>query len=263
MQVKKKDKLSKAERHTLIRNKLKSYPAIRVSELAADISVSTETIRRDLAELEEAGLIHRTYGGASRPLETEPGYNERDQLFSHQREAIAKQVATEINDGEVVIIGSGSTTVHVAIHLAAKRKNLTAFTDSPVIASELAQNPTFKVHLLPGLFNEIEKCVYGPETVNYLNRIYANHVILGASGLTADGVSNADPEIAETYRAMVHRGTDTIVVADHSKIDKTAVSIYAEWGEISELVTDVDPADEELMSALKLSKIKIKHTLYL
>ncbi len=113
MQVKKKDKLSKAERHTLIRNKLKSYPAIRVSELATDISVSTETIRRDLAELEEAGLIHRTYGGASRPLETEPGYNERDQLFSHQREAIAKQVATEIKDGEVVIIGSGSTTVYI------------------------------------------------------------------------------------------------------------------------------------------------------
>ncbi len=99
MQVKKKDKLSKSERHSLIRNKLKSYPAIRVSELAADIDVSTETIRRDLAELEEAGLIHRTYGGASRPLETEPGYTERDQLFSRQREGIAKSVASLIKEG--------------------------------------------------------------------------------------------------------------------------------------------------------------------
>ena len=94
MQVKKKDKLSKSERHSLIRNKLKSYPAIRVSELAADIDVSTETIRRDLA-----GLIHRTYGGASRPLETEPGYTERDQLFSRQREGIAKSVASLIKEG--------------------------------------------------------------------------------------------------------------------------------------------------------------------
>lgn len=105
MQVKKKDKLGKSERHSLIRNKLKSYPAIRVSELAADIDVSTETIRRDLAELEEAGLIHRTYGGASRPLETEPGYTERDQLFSRQREGIAKSVASLIKEGGVIILG--------------------------------------------------------------------------------------------------------------------------------------------------------------
>lgn len=258
MQVKKKDKLSKSERHSLIRNKLKSYPAIRVSELAADIDVSTETIRRDLAELEEAGLIHRTYGGASRPLETEPGYTERDQLFSRQREGIAKSVASLIKEGEVIILGSGSTTFHVAVHLAARCKKLTLFTDSPVIASELAQNPTFKVHLLPGLFNEIEKCVYGPETVNYLSRIYAHHVILGASGLTADGVSNADLEIAETYRAMVRRGTDTVVVADHSKINKTAVSVYAEWRESSLLVTDTEPADEDLMTALRLANTKVE-----
>ena len=258
MQVKKKDKLSKSERHSLIRNKLKSYPAIRVSELAADIDVSPETIRQDLAELEEAGLIHRTYGGASRPLETEPGYTERDQLFSRQSEGIAKSVASLIKEGEVIILGSGSTTFHVAVHLAARCKKLTLFTDSPVIASELAQNPTFKVHLLPGLFNEIEKCVYGPETVNYLSRIYAHHVILGGRGLTADGVSNADPEFAESYRAMVRRGTDTVVVADHSKINKTAVSVYAEWREISLLVTDTEPADEDLMTALRLANTKVE-----
>lgn len=112
--------------------------------------------------------------------------------------------------------------------------------------------------MLPGLFNEIEKCVYEPETVNYLSRIYAHHVILGASGLTADGVSNADPEIAETYRAMVRRGTDTVVVADHSKINKTAVSVYAEWREISLLVTDTEPADEDLMTALRLANTKLE-----
>ncbi len=257
MQVKKKDKLSKSERHTLIRNKLKSFPAIRVSELASDIGVSTETIRRDLAELEEEGSIHRTYGGASRPMDPEPGVSERDHLFSRQREAIAQHVVTEVKDGEVLIIGSGATTIHVAVRLAAEKKKLTIFTDSPLIASELAQNPTFKVHLLPGLFNEIEKCVYGPETINYLSRIYANHVILGASGLTGDGVSNFDPEIAETYRAMTHRATNCIVAADHSKIDKSAVSIYAEWNEVSELVTDVEPADEELLLGLKLGHVKV------
>lgn len=257
MQTKKKDKLSKSERHALIRNKLKSFPALRVSELAADIGVSTETIRRDLTELEEQGAISRTYGGASRPMEPEPGYVERDRLFSRQREAMAQRISQDIRDGEVLIIGSGATTVHVAVRLAAERRNLTVFTDAPVIASELAQNPTFKVHLLPGLFNETEKCVFGPETVNYLGRVFANHVILGASGLTADGVSNADAEIAETYRAMVRRGTVVTVAADHSKIDKNAVSIYAGWGEISELVTDLEPADEELMQALRLAGVKI------
>ena len=253
----KNGKLTKSERHNLITAKLRGMPALRVSELASDIGVSTETIRRDLAELNERGLISRTYGGAARPLEPEPKYAERDSLYAADREHIAAALCTLINDGEVLIIGSGSTTFHAAVRLAAEKKKLVCFTDSPLIASALAQNPTFKVHLAPGLYSDDEKCVWGAETVNYLNGVFANYAILGCSGFTAEGVSNADADIAQTYLCMVSRASKTIVVADHSKICRDSVSVYAVWNRISRLVTDMYPAAEELLAAIRRSGTEI------
>lgn len=251
------EKLSKEERHNLITTELNQSPAIRVSQLASAIGVSTETIRRDLAELEKKGLISRTYGGAAKPLTPDPEYKQRDKTFGPERGRIAKYAVDLIQDGQVIIIGSSTTTVHVATRIAAQKKNLTVFTDSIIVASKLSTNPTIKTHLCPGIYKEEEFCVYGAETVDYLSKVYANHAILGATGLTGSGVSNADIDIAQTYKIMAERASNVMIVADHSKIGKTAISTYASWDHIDTLITDIDPADEDLMSGLRLNKVNI------
>ncbi|WP_409420183.1 DeoR/GlpR family DNA-binding transcription regulator [Pseudaeromonas sp. ZJS20] len=250
-------KLSKAERQKQIIAELQAQPTIRASELAVKFSVSTETIRRDLDEMEPQGLISRTYGGAARPLGPEPEIRERDRLFSRQRELIAKRMAGYIKHGDVLILGSGSTTNHLARRLAAEKHDLTLFTDSLTIASLVSPNPTISVNLLPGRYNDKECCVYGPETVLYLQKIYANHTIVGASGLAGEGLSNADLEIACTYQAMVTRAREVSVVADHSKFAHVAISVYSGWHGITRLVTDQHPADEELLSAIKLAGTEV------
>ncbi len=250
-------KLSKAERQKQIVFELQAQPTIRASELAQKFNVSSETIRRDLDEMEPQGLISRTYGGATRPLEPEPEIRERDRLFSRQRELIAKRMSSYIKHGDVLIIGSGSTTNHLARRLAAEKHDLIIFTDSLTIASILSPNPTISVNLLPGRYNDKECCIYGPETVLYLQKIYANHTIVGASGLAGEGISNADHDIGCTYQAMVSRAQEVSVIADHSKFARVAISVYSSWQKVTRLVTDQHPADEELLSAIKLAGTKI------
>lgn len=260
MNTSKKGKLSKSERQELITSRLRNSPALRVSELASEIKVSTETIRRDLAELEERGLISRTYGGAARPMEPEPGYDERDRLFTREREGIAMAICSEVKDGEVLIIGSGATTGRIATRLAAVRRGLKIFTDSTAVAAALSQNPTFRIRLLPGIYNGDERCVCGPETVAAVCRIFANTAILGASGFTGNGVSNADADIAETYAAMASRATRVVIAADHSKTARESVLTYCTWDQVSELVTDMAPSDPDILAALKSHGVQLKVT---
>ncbi len=243
-------KLSKSARQKKILSELISHPAIRVSELAQKFNVTTETIRRDLDELSSMGLISRTYGGAARSLSQEPAILERNRLYSNEREHIALKMCEFINNGDVLILGSGSTTYKFSQFLANTRQNLTVFTDSIPIASALANVTTNKVHLAPGLYSDDEKSVYGPETVEYFHHVYANQVILGASGLTPEGISNADYDIGESYRTMIDRSTNVSVIADHSKFNQRAVNLFGYWKNITRLVTDQPVDDKDLLNAI-------------
>lgn len=234
-------KLSKASRQEAIIRALQAGPTLRVSELAAQLGVSTETIRRDLDELDSRGLINRTYGGAVRPFGPEPSIRERHQMLVSEREAIAVAAAKVVGHGQVLIIGGGATTTHVARRLAAEKRDLRVFTDSFAVATMLASNPTIQVMICPGRYNGQEGCLYGSETIDYIGRIYANHAILGATGLTEDGPSDADMDAAATYRAMATRATEVMVVADHTKFDRAAISVYARWPGITRLVSDMAP----------------------
>ncbi|MGN1392809.1 MAG: DeoR/GlpR family DNA-binding transcription regulator [Succinivibrionaceae bacterium] len=250
-------KLSKSERQKVIVTELQATPTIRASELAIELRVSTETIRRDLEELESKGLISRTYGGAVRPLTVETKANHSEQLYLRQRELIAKEVSSFVNHGDVLIIGGGSTTSHVARRLAADKHDLTVITDSFAVATILSSNSTIRIQMCPGTYNAHEGCVYGSETVEYLSNIYANHAILGSSGLSGDGVSCNDMDIVGTYRAMVLRSNEVTIVADHSKISKYGVSIFSSWKNIDRLIIDQDPCDEELSQSLRFNKVKV------
>jgi DeoR/GlpR family transcriptional regulator of sugar metabolism len=249
-------RLSKAARQERIVAELRATPTLRVSELAEDLSVSTETIRRDLDELEARGLINRTYGGAVRGFEPEPAIAERHRLMVAERESIAATTARHVAHADALLIGGGATTTHVARRLAAERKDLVVITHSFGVATVLAANPTITVIMCPGRYNGREGCVFGAETLDYLRGFHANHAILGATGLTVDGPNDADVDAAAVYHAMVDRAAEVTIVADHTKFDRTALSIYAGWSQISRLVTDAPP-EGPLARALDRARVTI------
>jgi DeoR/GlpR family transcriptional regulator of sugar metabolism len=236
-----KSRLSKATRHDRIVAELRAAPTLRVLDLASDLGVSTETIRRDLDELESRGLINRTYGGAVRPFGPEPAIQERHRMMTVEREAMAVEAMRFVKHSDILMIGAGATTVHVARRLAAEKRDLTVITHSFGVATVLAPNPTFTILICPGRYNGREGFMFGSETLEYLSGFYANHAILGATGLTIDGPNDADAEAGAVYRTMITRAAETMVVADHTKFDRPALSIYGRWAEVRRLISDEAP----------------------
>lgn len=241
---------SKSERHSRIVAELRAAPTLRVNELAERLDVSTETVRRDFSELEERGLINRTYGGATRPMNIEPALSEREQLMVAERERIASAVVTLIEDNDILMIGGGATTLHVARRLAADRNHLTVITHALSIAVALASNPLHRVLMLPGQYDGREGLITGPDTIDALQRYRASKAILGASGITLEGPSDAGVGPGLIYGAMMRRSTEAIIAVDHTKIGRSSLSVYGEWSEAVTVVTDQDlPA--ELKSLLR------------
>lgn len=234
-------RLSKPERHERIVAEARGTATLRVSRLAAELGVSTETVRRDLDELGHRGLISRTYGGAVRPFASEPAVRERHAMMVEERTRIAAQAVRRIRAGDVLMIGGGATTVHVARRLAAECKDLTVLTHSFGVATVLATNPTLTVIVTPGRFDAQEGCLFGPETTAFLSDHHANRAIVGASGLTADGACDVNLQAAAVYRVMLDRAAETVIVADHSKFGNRAVAVYGRWREIGTLITDRRP----------------------
>ena len=246
---------SKSERQARIVAELRAAPSLRVNELAERLDVSTETVRRDFTELEERGLINRTYGGAMRPMSFEPALAEREQLMVEERERIASRAVQLVEDNDILMIGGGATTLHFARRLAAERNHLTIITHAFSIAAALASNPLHKVLMLPGQYDGREGLISGPDTIDALQKFRASKAILGASGVTTEGPSDAGIGPGLIYGAMMRRSAETLVVADHSKIGRISLSVYGEWSENVTLITDKDPPPN---LQLHLSDVKAK-----
>jgi DeoR/GlpR family transcriptional regulator of sugar metabolism len=250
-------RIGKKQRHERILAEMMATSQIRVGDLAADLQVSTETIRRDLYELEERGLINRTYGGATRPFGTEPSLTERHRLMVPEREALAAAVVKFIKPNEVIAIGAGATTTHVARRMAAECRELTVLAHSFSVAMVLSANPTLRVIMCPGRYNGREGMMAGVETTEFLAGYNINRAILSITGITAEGLADAEADAAHVYKAMVNRAAETIVVADHMKFEVQALAIWARAHEIHRFVTDKEPGGT-IRRSLERARVELK-----
>jgi DeoR/GlpR family transcriptional regulator of sugar metabolism len=242
-------RLNKSARQSRILQELEEGPSLRVADLAALLSVTTETIRRDLDELTALGRLNRTYGGAVRPLSSEPNVTERHHLFVAERERIARAASRLVKPGQVLMIGSGSTTVHTARRIAADHRDLVVFTHSFGVATVMAGNPTIRIQMAPGLYVGSEGATVGVHTRSFLDDFSADLAILGASGLTPEGANDALIDAAAVYAGMIARSAGTMVVADHSKFERTFPARFGTWNDIGRLVTD-RPVEGALRAAI-------------
>ena len=236
-----RDRMSKSARQQHIVAQLTAAPMLRASELAETLGVSSETIRRDLMELHERKLINRTYGGAARPFAHEQAVGDRKGVMIAEREAMAAVVAAMIRPNEVLMMGAGATTYHIARALAERAQDITVVTHDFAIAAALGVNPTIRVLFCPGRYHVREGYVFGAQTIASINSYEANRAIVGATGIGARGVNDADDEAGASYGAMVKRASEAIIVADRSKFEQRALTVFAQWADIDRLVTDRQP----------------------
>ncbi|MER8625040.1 DeoR/GlpR family DNA-binding transcription regulator [Mesorhizobium sp. M0761] len=235
-------RLTKKERHALILSEVRRSASIRISKLARRIGVAGETIRRDLIELGDAGLINRTYGGATISLVTsEPVISERGLTLVEERARIGRGAAGLVQKGQIVMIDGGSTTYEVARNLSQLKRDLTIITNSTGVASVAGANPTFRVLLCPGTYDSREGSVLGEDTVEFVRRYNADVAIIGASGLSADGPSDMISGSAAVKRAMISRSLSAVLVVTHDKFGRSSLERICGLDDIADIVTDSEP----------------------
>jgi DeoR/GlpR family transcriptional regulator of sugar metabolism len=244
-------RLTQQERHAQIVALVQREGTVRIATLAGLFDVTTETARRDLDELALAGQLQRTYGGgASRSLTEEPGIGERGREHRAERARVGVAAAALVEPGDALMIDCGSTTALLAHALAARALRLTVLTNCLLVARALGAGVGCRVILCPGEFVMREGGVYGADTVEFIRRFKANKAFVGAGGVTADGVMDADSASCAVKRAMIARAARTLLVADSSKLDSPQFERVCALDEIDDLVTDARPA-KPLAAALR------------
>ena len=214
-----KDKLTQMQRLETIRQELLRADEVSIDDLAGRFGVSGMTVRRDLELLESRGDVIRTHGGAAlaKRLTFEFSFREKQNRNSHQKSCIARQAAGRIEDGQVVILDTGTTTLEIARQLMGRR-NVTVITTSLAIVSALQFAAGVRTVLLGGFLRGGSPDLHGALTEQNIDMFRADLAFMGADAVDLDGSTYADDlQVVNLNRKMAASAARVIVVADSSK----------------------------------------------
>jgi DeoR family transcriptional regulator, aga operon transcriptional repressor len=228
------------ERRRAILFTLNRNGRVLVTDLAKEFDTSQVTIRKDLEILHQQGHLHRTHGGALPSHEgalEDPTLNEKEQLHRSEKLRIAAAAARMVNEGQVVILDSGTTTTAIARALRHYKK-LTVITNAVNIATELRGAP-IDVILTGGTLRKNSFSLVGPIAEETLHHLSADLLFLGVDGFDVNyGLSTPNLLEAKVNRLMVEVAKRTIVVCDSSKFGRRSLSLIAATPSIDRVITD-------------------------
>lgn len=209
--------------------------------LTKRFDISAATARRDLVDLEEAGLLRRTHGGAVSVSQVshDPTNAARAVSQKFEKKAIAEAAAAMIADGDVVLLDAGTTALEVA-KLLVGRKGLTFITNGADIIAELIRHEASSVYSVGGEFAEINRSFRGPLAEHFIRQFSVDKLILNAASIDLGRglIFTGSPANASIQKAMIEVSSRTIVVADHTKFTKSSFSVTAKIEDVGAIVTD-------------------------
>jgi DeoR/GlpR family transcriptional regulator of sugar metabolism len=227
-------------RHREIIGLLHARGECTVEDLAHSFGVSPMTIRRDLNVLAESGQVIRTHGGAA-PAEAvmfEFQFLRRAKLNATAKDRIGAAAASLVRDGQSVLLDSGTTTLCIARHLR-ERNGITVITTSLPIASVLQRAAGVQTLLLGGYVRREAPDLQGPLTESNLESLRADIAFIGADGIDENGTCyNASLTVARMLSKMIHAAQQVYIVADASKLGRTALASFGHLADFSGLITD-------------------------
>ncbi|MDP3340025.1 DeoR/GlpR family DNA-binding transcription regulator [Frigidibacter sp.] len=227
-----------------------------VEALADRFGVSAETIRRDLAQLAEGGLVQKVHGGAKRlRLLTEGSFQERMTQNAAAKRIIAEKLVQLVEPGDTLFIDTGSTTV-IAAEALAPVGGFTVITNSLRIAQIFAAaDRGNRVFLLGGGFNAGNDQTVGPVALAQIAAFQADHALLTVAGFdTAAGATDADFDESQIARAMIENADQVILLADSSKLGRKAAFRVCPARRVDMLVTEAEP-DAALQGRLRAAEV--------
>jgi DeoR family fructose operon transcriptional repressor len=227
------------QRRRAIVTQLRADGRIDVTDIAAELGVTTETIRKDLIDLERQGLLRRVHGGAVPvgSLSFEPAVSTRV-AFAEEKTRIAKAALAHLPLDGAVLIDAGSTTARLAELFPGDRK-LTVYTNTLPIALSLVHHPLLTVNLFGGRIRPVTLAAVDDWAARALAEINVEVAFLGTNAISRErGLTTPDPAEAAIKRLMPATARRRILLADHSKVGTVSLCKHADLSDIDLLITD-------------------------
>jgi DeoR/GlpR family transcriptional regulator of sugar metabolism len=245
------------ERQNQILKHLHEYRSVKIVDLSKTLNVTRETIRKDLYEMEEKGLVRKVHGGAIlNKANLETNYNHRIYTNDEEKRSIAKKAAELVADGDTMYIDYGTTALFFAREILDK-KNLTILTNSLPIANELIDYSNHEVVVIGGSIRKNEKSLFGPIAFRVIQDLYVDIGFFGTGGLDLDvGFTNFHLGESEVSRLILKHSQKKVFLADYSKFNTQAMNKVASFDDIDILITDMN-TDQEIIKNLRNKNISL------
>jgi len=245
-----------SRRKKLLLAALKRDGQLIAKALSVQFEVSEDTIRRDLRELAQEGLLQRVHGGALPASPAAADFSVRRSIESNAKNAIAKAAAQMIKPDQIVILDGGTTAVQVAKQLSPDLR-ATIVTHSPSVAIELADHPCIDVIIIGGRLFKHSIVAVGAAALEALSVIRADLYFMGVTGVhPTAGLSTGDLEEAYVKRALMRQAAETVVLASAEKIHAASAYKIADIGVASTIIIE-KATPSRLTRPLAKSGIKI------
>ncbi|WP_240374267.1 DeoR/GlpR family DNA-binding transcription regulator [Bacillus piscicola] len=255
--------ISFVERKKTIMELLDREEKVKVPELAELLHVSGETIRRDLDRLEKEGMLRKVYGGAVKEKfhSTELPFEQKTTINEREKRAICQTAAELVEDGDIIMIGHGTTTMEMVYFLADKQ-DVTLITPSiPILTTAMDVFPG-RVIFIGGEMEKAQKLTVGPLAERTLEQLKANKAFIAAGGLSkASGITDYDLNGASISRKMMERSDEVILLADHTKFGKSTFAYINPLTEAAMIVTNQPCSEtwEKLLTEHEVGLVIAEH----
>ena len=239
--------VTRNKRHQRIVVLVRAAGEISVDDLAEKLEVSKETIRRDLSQLDQEGLVKKFHGGAraelsSYQLGVEGSFSVRMMKNIAEKKKLCALAAEILQPRDTLFVDTGSTTT-VFAEVIVNLPKLTIITNSNTVAKIASANSQHDIFLLGGSYRRDNNENVGMLTVEQIQKFHANYAVLTVGAVSPSTISDYDVHEAEIACAMIKQSEKVLVLADHSKFGQQATFDLAALKDIDYLVTDRKPFD--------------------
>lgn len=236
---------------------LRQHGDTSVADLARMLRVTTQTVRRDVRQLEEAELVARYHGGVGIPSTVQNiDYAQRQAMNVEAKRRIAGLVARHIEPGRSLIIDIGTTTEEVAKALA-RHRGIRVVTNNLNVAAIMAGNEQAEVFIAGGLVRQRDRGIVGEATLDFIRQFKVDIAVIGVSSIEPDGtLLDYDYREVRVAQAILAQARETWLVADHSKFSRGAMVRLGHISQVSRFFTDA-PVPAPLRKVLEEARVAV------
>lgn len=251
--------MKKEERQNHIQSMLNSMGIVTVNEIMQELSVSDMTVRRDLSEMAQRGLLIRTHGGAQRIYPDESGIErshlEKKRLQEAEKNIIANLASAQISDGETIFLGPGTTLEVTAANL--KNRNLRIVTNSLPVFSILSRSSSIDLLLVGGEYRPITGAFVGSISLHSIQNMRFSKAFISVNGIVGNSVYTYSEAEGEVQKAALDHADKKYLIADSSKFNRYDFYEFYKVSDFDHLITDAAVSEETLRELRTMTDVII------